>query len=176
MPVGDQAHGLVVVLVDVLERDDVTLHADHLGHVADAAGAVAEAVDVDDEVERRGDLLADGPRRQVEAGHQHHRLHPGQGVARGVGVHRRQRAVVAGVHRLEHVEGLGAADLTDDDAVGAHAQRVAHEIANGDLSVAFDVGRASLEADHVLLVQLQLDGILDGDDALVRAERSSTAR
>ncbi len=72
-----------------------------------------------------------------------------------------------GVHRLEHVQGLGAADLTDDDAIGAHAQGVAHEIANGDLALAFDVGRARLEADHVLLAQLELDGILDRDDALV---------
>ena len=39
-----------------------------------------------------------------------------------VGVDRRQRAVVARVHRLEHVQRLGAADLADDDAVGPHAQ------------------------------------------------------
>ena len=47
-----------------------------------------------------------------------------------VGVHGRQRAVVAGVHRLQHVERLGAADLADDDPVGPHAQRVAHQVAD----------------------------------------------
>ena len=63
-------------------------------------------------------------------GHQHHRLDAGERVARRVGVDRRQRAVVARVHGLQHVERLGAADLADDDAVGPHAQRVAHELAD----------------------------------------------
>ena len=54
-------------------------------------------------------------------------------VARGVGVHRGERPVVAGVHGLEHVEGGAVTDLTDDDAVGAHAQRVPHEVADLDL-------------------------------------------
>ena len=48
--------------------------------------------------------------RQIEARHQHHVLDAGERVARGVGVDRRQRAVVAGVHRLQHVERLAAAD------------------------------------------------------------------
>ena len=51
-------------------------------------------------------------------------------VARRVRVDRRQRALVARVHRLEHVERLGAADLADDDAVGPHAQCVPHEVAD----------------------------------------------
>ena len=41
-----------------------------------------------------------------------------------------ERALVAGVHGLEHVERLGAADLAHDDAVGPHAQRVADELAD----------------------------------------------
>ena len=41
-------------------------------------------------------------------------------------------AVVAGIHGLQHVERLAAADLTDDDTVWAHAQGVAHEIAEFD--------------------------------------------
>ena len=109
---------------------DVALHARDLGDLRDAPGAVDEPADVDDQVERRGDLLADRLHRQVEAGHQHHHLEPVQRVARRVGVDRRQRAVVAGVHGLEHVERLGAADLADDDAVGPHAQRVAHQVAD----------------------------------------------
>ena len=86
------------------------------------------------EVDGRGDLLPDGPGGQVEAGHEHHGLEPGQGVAGRVGVHGRQRALVAGVHGLEHVEGLAAPDLADDDAVGPHAQRVADQVADGDLA------------------------------------------
>ena len=53
-----------------------------------------------------------------------------------------------GVHRLQHVEGLCAADLADDDAVGAHAQRVAHELALPDLTNSFDVGRARFHLHH----------------------------
>ena len=83
----------------------------------------------------------------------------------------RQRAVVARVHRLEHVERLGAADLADDDAVGPHAQRVADQLADRDLTLALDVLRARLQPQHVALVQLQLGGVLDGDDAVVVGDR-----
>ena len=62
-------------------------------------------------------------------------------AARRVGVHGGQRPVVAGVHRLEHVQALLATALTDDDAVGSHAQRVAHQVADADRTLALDVGR-----------------------------------
>ena len=74
---------------------------------------------------------------------------------------------MAGVHRLQHVERGGVTDLTDDDAVGAHAQRVLDQVADGDRALALDVGRAGLEAQHVVLVQPELGGVLDGDDPLV---------
>ena len=67
------------------------------------------------------------------AGHQHQRLEAGQRVARAVGVQRGERAVVARVHGLQHVQHLVAAHLADDDAVGPHAQRVAHQVALRDL-------------------------------------------
>src|SRR3954466_14484888 len=56
----------VVEHEDVLQRDDVAFHALHLGDVRDAPGAVPEAADVHDQVERRCHLLADGPDRKVE--------------------------------------------------------------------------------------------------------------
>ena len=107
---------------DVLEDDLVAFHALHFGDVGDLARAVAHAALLDDHVDRRADLLADGAHGQVHAGHQHHRLQAGEHVARGVGVAGGQRAVVARVHRLEHVQRLAAAALADDDAVGPHAQ------------------------------------------------------
>jgi hypothetical protein len=67
---------------------------------------------------------------------------------------------------------LGAAHLAQDDAVGPHAQRVAHQRALVHLALALDVGRAGLQPHHVRLLQLQLGRVLDGDDALVvRDER-----
>ena len=126
-----------------------------------------QAVLVDDQVDGGRDLLADGAQRQVDAGHQHHRLEAGEHVARRVGVAGRHRAVVAGVHGLEHVERLAAAALADDDAVGPHAQGVAHQVADGDRALALDVRRPRLQRDDVLLAQLELGRVLDGDDALV---------
>ena len=90
-------------------------------------------------------------------------------VSRGtVGVQRGDRAVVAGVHRLEHVERGGVADLTDDDAVGAHTQASSCTRSRMvDRALALDVGRARLEPHDVVLLELELGGVLDGDDALV---------
>ena len=48
--------------------------------------------------------------------HNGERLDAGQRIVGTVGVHGRQRPVVAGVAGLQHVEGLAAADLADDDA------------------------------------------------------------
>ena len=100
-----------------------------LGDLGDAAAAVAHALDLDDQVDGAGDLGADGARRQAGDAHLHHVLDAGQRVARGVGVDGADRAVMAGVHGLQHVEGLGAAHLADDDAVGPHPQRVADQVA-----------------------------------------------
>ena len=77
---------------------------------------------------------------------------------------------MAGVHGLQHVERLLAANLAEDDAVGAHTQRVLHQIAHGDLALAFEVGRPCFEPHDVGLLQLQLGRVLDGDDALARVD------
>jgi hypothetical protein len=49
--------------------------------------AVAQAVDLDDDVERARDLLADRAQPQLHARHQDQRLESGDAVARAVGVH-----------------------------------------------------------------------------------------
>ena len=94
--------------------------------------AVAQARLLDDELDGRRDLLAHRALRQVRRAHRDHRLDAGQRVARRVGVDGRQRSVVARVHRLQHVERFLAADLADDDAVGAHTQGVDHELPLAD--------------------------------------------
>ncbi len=154
-------------LEDVLEQDLVVVDPVDLGDVDDLARAVLEPGGVDDQVDRRRDLVADRPQRQLVAGHQDHRLEPAEHVRRGVGVAGRQRAVLAGRHRLEHVEGLARTTLADDDPVGSHVQAVAQQVADGDLAHALEVRRAGLELDDVRLVELQLGGILDRDDPLV---------
>ena len=79
------------------------------------------------------------------------------------------RAIVAGVHGLQHVDGFASAALADQDSVGAHSQRIANQVANGDFAATFHVGWARLERDDVLLLELQLGGILDGYNALALA-------
>ena len=54
----------------------------------DDAATVGQARLLDDEVDGRGDLLADRGQRQVHAGHQHQGLEAGERVARAVGVQR----------------------------------------------------------------------------------------
>src|SRR5919112_5435561 len=52
-------------LEQLRQRDDLGLHPPHLGDRGDAARAVLHPLDVDDEIERRGDLLPDGLDRKV---------------------------------------------------------------------------------------------------------------
>ena len=110
---------------------------------------------------------ADRPLRDVQVRHRHHRVEAVQRVARGVGVDGRQAAVVAGVHRLQHVERFLAADLADDDAVGPHTKGVDDQLARAHRAFAFDVRRPRFEPDDVPLPQHQLRRVLDRDHALV---------
>ena len=150
---------------NVLHGDDFAFHAGDFGDVDDFARAVAEAADLNDDVDGRGDLAANGAVRNVQAGHGDHGFQAAQGVARRVRVNRGERAVVAGVHGLQHVQRFFAADLTDDDAVGAHTQGVDEQFALLDGALAFDVGWARFQADDVILVELQFGRVFDGDDA-----------
>ena len=120
-------------------EDLVVLDAVDLGDVDDLAGAVLEPGGVDDDVDGGRHLLADRPQRQLVAGHQHHGLEPPEHVLGAVGVTGRQRPVVTGGHRLEHVERLACSALADDDAVGAHVHRVPQQAPDRDLALALQV-------------------------------------
>src|SRR5579863_8566808 len=61
-----------VVEEQILGDDGVTFHPHHLGDVGDATGAVAQARGLNDDVDRRADHLANGPRRQRKAAHRDH--------------------------------------------------------------------------------------------------------
>ena len=78
---------------------------------------------------------------------------------------RGQRALVAGVHRLEHVQGLGAADLADDDAVGTHAQGVPDELADADPR--WPSMFAGRDSSGITWSRSWLGRVLDRDDPLV---------
>src|SRR5207244_6476722 len=126
------AFGIDARLVEdenVLHRDDLALHARELAEVSHLAGPVRHSRYLNNEVNRRGDLFADGPDREVETCHQDHVLDTGKSVSGGVSVDGANGAFVTGVHRLHHVEGFRAADLADDYPVGAHTQGVPKQVA-----------------------------------------------
>src|SRR5438477_11559840 len=79
-------------------------------------------------------------------------------------MHRRQRSLMTSIHRLEHVECLRATDLANDDPVRPHAQRISNEIANRNLPLTFDIGRARLETERVTLPEPKLRGVFDRHD------------
>ena len=76
-------------------------------------------------------------------------------------MHGGDAAGMAGVPGLQHVEGLGAAHLADDDAVGAQPQRRAHQVGQR--------GDAGLGAQRHAVGgrALELARVLQDDDALV---------
>ena len=82
-------------------------------------------------------------------------------------MHRRQRSIVAGVHRLQHVQRLAAAHLAHHDTLGAHAQRIADQIANGDQTRAIGQDGRRFQAHHMRLSQLQFGRIFHRADAFV---------
>ncbi len=102
-----------------------------------------------------------------DVGHQHHGFQARERVARRVGVDRAHRSLDAGVHGLQHVERFGAAALADDDAVRTHAQSGAQQLPLADAAFFVQIRRTRFELHDVALLQLQLGGVFDGDDALL---------
>ena len=118
------------------------------------------------------DLAAEGLLGNVVARHRDHhsiRLMASRGVVR---VNGRHRAVVAGVHGLQHVERFGATTLADDYAIRTHTQTVFDQIAGIHFALAFDIHGACFESHHVRLLQLQFGRVFDGDDAPRQSARS----
>ena len=159
-----------------VERERVFDEADHLHKLRNPAHAVAHALGVHHEIDRAGDLAADGFPGHVSGAHQDHVFDAGERVARGIGVHGGHRSIMAGVHRLQHVEGFRAADLAYDDPVRTHPQRVAHERALIDLPAPLDIRRPGFKRDYMVLLQLEFGRVLDGDDALGRDRSCARAR
>src|SRR6185312_5301350 len=147
-------------LEDLRGGDDVAFHPVGLLQAHYAAPAVLVPLHLDDDFDGRGNLAAQRADGESNPGHGDHVLNATERIARGVGMNRGERAVVARVHGLQHVERLAAAHFADDDAVGAHAQTVAHEIALRDRAAPFDVGRTGFQPDDVRLAKLQLRRVL----------------
>ena len=87
-----------------LRRRDWTFHSRDLDDARDPSRSIRQSRHLDDQVERRRDLLAHRSIGQVCSCHQDHGFETRQCIARRVGVNRGHRALVTRVHRLEHVQ------------------------------------------------------------------------
>src|SRR5690606_3612829 len=128
--------------------------------------ASGPAGDLDDQVDGRGDLLADGGVDQPAGREEHHGLQPAEGIDRAVGVAGGEGPFVPGVHGLHHVQRFGAPDLAHDDPVGPHAKRFPYEVADADRTGALAAGWAGLETYDVVGAEAELGGVLHRDDPL----------
>src|SRR5262249_56471756 len=90
----------------LLHLDDVALESRDLGNRRHLALAVGEARELHDEPDRGGDLASNGGDGHRQSRHTDQLLETRDRLTRIVGVNGRHRAFVAGVHRLQHVEGL----------------------------------------------------------------------
>ena len=84
--------------------------------------------------------------------HRDHRLDTGQGIPRSICVNRGQRAIVAGIHGLEHVQRLSTTHLSDHNPVRAHTKGVDHQLPLRHRALALDIGRPGFQTCHVLLM------------------------
>ncbi len=79
---------------------------------------------------------------------------------------------MAGVHGLQHVERLLASGLTHHDAIGPHPERVDQQLPLLHGTLPLDVRRTRLQAGDVLLMQLELCGVFDRDDAVALGDEA----
>src|SRR6185437_15529783 len=94
-----------------LGGDDVAVHAYHFDDAGHAPLAVARSVDLHDEIDGRSDLRTERAARCLDAAHGDDAFEARERFARPAGVNRAERAVMAAIHRLQHVERLGATNL-----------------------------------------------------------------
>src|SRR5579885_876608 len=152
---------------DVLGRYDISLEANDLCNVGNAARTITKPRRLDDDINRGNNHFTDGFRRQRESAHRDHRFETADCFAGRVCMQSTHRAVVAGVHGLQEIERFRPAHLADDDPFRAHAQAISNEIAHCDGAISFEIWRTRFKPDNVRLLQLQLGGIFAGDDPLI---------
>src|SRR5437867_903205 len=89
---------------DILHADDTLIHSRDFRNVGHTPATVAHSRDLDHDGNCRRHLLPDCTLRQVDVGHGDHGFQAGKRIAAGIGMDGGHRALVAGVHGLQHVE------------------------------------------------------------------------
>lgn len=120
----------------------------------DLADAAWRSLQMDDRMHTCSDEGVYGISR--EAGHEAQRFETSRDIRGRVRMDRPATTLMTGIHRRKQVDDFRSSDLTDHDTVGAHAQGLAHQIAQGDLTGAFEVGWTGLETDDMGMAWTQL--------------------
>src|SRR5712672_1839324 len=153
---------------DLMHLGNFAFHAGDLADTHDPAPAVGQAYQLDQQADRGCDLTSNTRGAYGQPGHAYHLLEPLERITRRIRVHRRHRSFMTGVHGLEHVEGLLAATLADDDTVGTHPKGILDELALADLASALGIRRPGLHPQDMRELKLQFGGVLYGDEPLLR--------
>src|ERR1700730_2915617 len=105
---------------DILHGNYVRFHAGNFRDSKNFSRPIAQASDLNHQVNGGRNLPSDGGIRNAQVRHRDHGFQSGESIARRVRVNGGQRAIMTRIHGLQHVERFFAANLTDDYAVGAH--------------------------------------------------------
>src|SRR5699024_11581352 len=97
--------------------------------LADVPTSVGSAFDVDDEIDRGREMIANGLEGQSDTSQQYEGFQTPKRIFAVVGVNGRQRTVMAGVHGLDEFEGFRASDFAEQNPIGSHTQCVAAQFA-----------------------------------------------
>jgi hypothetical protein len=79
---------------------------------------------------------------------------------------------MARIQSVEQDGDLRSPDLSHDQPVRPHPQRLAHQVVQGDAPGPLLVGRPRLQAHHVGVAGAQLGGVLHEHDPLVRPDQA----
>jgi hypothetical protein len=82
---------------------------------------------------------------------------------------------MTGVHCLQHVKRLLAADFADDDAIGAHTQAVDEKLPLANGSLTFYIGGPRFQADNIFVSELKLSGVFNRYNPLSLRESAAKA-
>src|SRR5438876_3664423 len=129
---------------EMMHTHDNLFDAGNLRDVSHPLCSVLEARNLNDNSDCRSHLLAHSFFWKIKIGHNRHRFHSGEGIARAVGVNGGEGTIMTCVHGLEHVQRFLTTDLAHDDAIGTHTQAVDHQLPLHDGALTFHVGGATL--------------------------------
>jgi hypothetical protein len=116
----EKRFGVAVWRTDLADRHEATL----------AVGT--RTADVDDDVERSCQLLSNRRERPGGRRLQYQRFQSEECVEWPVGVARRERTVVAGIHCLHKAQNFGPTNLADNEAIGPKPKRGTHQVVEVD--------------------------------------------